>query len=125
MLISGYSETVIIIIGLSAGIFIGLLVGLINGIFITRLNILPLIATLGTLGIAKGATFLFSSVSIAEIPEPLGNFANTVLGGFLPIRVLITLIIVVIFYLLLHKTRFGKYTYAIGSNEDAARFSWN
>jgi len=113
----------IIFFGLLTGICTGILVGFINGYFITRFNISPIIATLATLSIGQGLIFLLSSQTIADIPESLGKFVSTILIGFLPISVLITTIVVVIFYIILHKTTFGRHTYAIGSNPEAARLA--
>lgn len=123
MTLAGYPVALVITLGLLGGFLAGVLVGMVNGLMVARLNILPLIATLGTLSIARGLTFVTSDVSIAQIPMELGDFGNHILWGVLPIPVLITIVICVLLYLVLHKTRFGRHTFAIGSNREAARLA--
>lgn len=123
MTLAGYPVALVIALGLVGGFLAGVLVGLANGLMVARLNILPLIATLGTLSIARGLTFVTSGVSIAQIPVELGDFGNRILWGVLPMPVLITVVIGVLLYLILHRTRFGRHTFAIGSNREAARLA--
>lgn len=115
----------IILIGLAVAIVSGTAWGFLNGFLIARANIPPLVVTLGSFGAALGAADLLNGGSdIESVPKVL----NTTLGygtsfGVVPNMVLIAAVITVIGAWLLHTTRFGRYTYAIGSNAEAARRS--
>jgi ribose transport system permease protein len=96
--------------------------GLLNGLLVTRLRLPPFIVTLGTLGMAfGGADLLTGGTNLTSVPSgfqnSLGN--GTILGIYVP--VIIAAIAVLVAYILLKHTRFGRYTAAIGSNEDGAR----
>lgn len=109
--------------GIVAGLLVGLLCGLVNGLLITRLKMPPFIVTLGTLGIALGtAQILSGGTNVPYVPTAIqSQIGEKEIFGFLPVPVLITLVIVVVAGLALHRTGFGRYTYAIGSNVEAAR----
>ncbi len=109
---------------------VGLLVGAINGIIITRFNVAPFIATLGTLCVARGFALLRSNG--ATFPNLVGNPAlgNTgfpILGTgmFLdiPYPIWIMVIVGLIASFVANKTPFGRRVYAVGGNERAARLS--
>lgn len=121
-LISTVPNDLNILIGALVCIMAGGVVGLVNGLVITRLNVTPFVATLGMLGIAAGITQLVNGAQqIAEVPSNLGSVGNTVLfGRLLPVPVLITAILAIIAAVGLRYTRFGRRTYAIGSNPEAA-----
>ncbi|MCY0879975.1 MAG: ABC transporter permease [Firmicutes bacterium] len=111
-----------IILGTAVALATGALVGLANGLIITKLRITPFITTLGMLGIAQGLGFLLSGGNdITNIPTALSNFGGYVFANFLGMPVLVTAVIAVISGVFLAKTRFGRRTYAIGSNREAAR----
>jgi ribose transport system permease protein len=113
--------------GVTVGIVEGLLagggVGLLNGLVITRLHVFPFIATLATLSIMSGfALNLSGGVAISGIPDRFGELAYQSLAG-VPLPVLVALLVLVISYLILRYTRFGRHIYAVGGNEEAARLS--
>lgn len=112
-------------LALAAGISVGAVVGLINGLAITRLCVVPFIATLGMLGVARGAAKWVANEQTVNIPPTwLNQFAATV-----PARswmlvapgVWITIILAVLAALMLRNTVFGRRVFALGSNEAAAR----
>ncbi|WP_142003983.1 ABC transporter permease [Amycolatopsis cihanbeyliensis] len=115
----------VISVGLVTGVLAGAAWGLINGALVALAKIPPLIVTLGTMGAALGAANLLNGGSdINTVPREL----NQTLGygtslGVVPNIVLVAVIITVIGAWLLHTTRYGRYTYAIGSNREAARRS--
>ncbi|NOU97033.1 ABC transporter permease [Paenibacillus sp. LMG 31456] len=123
----GISHWISIPLGVLGGLCTGVLVGFINGLLISRWKITPFIATLGMLGICTGLTFIISNgTSVTNLPNELGTVGNHVYFGVISFSVLITVLAVVWIYVLLTKTRFGRYTYAIGSNvESAARAGIN
>lgn len=108
--------------GVAVGILAGILWGLLNGLLVAKTRIPALIVTLGTLGMALGsAQLLAGGVDIAAVP---GEFSQTIGFGSvwgLPVLVLIAIIVIVVFAVILSLTRFGRHTYAIGSNPEAAR----
>lgn len=115
------SAGLIITVGFAVTILVGLLVGLLNGVLVARFNIPSFVVTLGTLGICTGAAdLIYHGQEISQLPASLGNIGNTNIGGWVPIIVLVALVLTVIFALILAKTRFGMYTYAIGDSPEAA-----
>ena len=83
----------------------------------------PIIVTLGTMGIALGAANLMTNgVSVPSVPPDLQRLIGSHnVGGAVPVPVLVAAVFVVLGYLLLHRTRFGRFTFAIGSNAEASR----
>lgn len=98
-------------------------IGFVNGLIVTRVKLPPFIVTLGTLTAITGATDLLNNATeVTNLPAFVTNLGTaSVFSGWLPIPVLIALALAVVFGLLLSRTRFGLRTYAIGSNEVAAR----
>jgi ribose/xylose/arabinose/galactoside ABC-type transport system permease subunit len=102
----------------------GVVVGIINGVVIGYGNVPPFIATLGMLSIARGIAMLLSD------GRPIGNFTKTFnfIGGGsifeqIPTPIIVFILCGVIGYIILHRTRFGTYVYAIGGNANAALVS--
>jgi ribose transport system permease protein len=111
-----------IIVGLVVGLATGLAWGAINGGLIALLGIPPLIVTLGTFGMALGlADVITGGVDLSGIPSRLGTTIGSGKLGPIPWLVVIAVVVVLVLGLVLHLTRFGRYTYAIGSNAEAAR----
>ena len=110
-------------VGIAVGLLVGLGCGLINGLLVTGLKMPPFIVTLGTLGMALGTAQIISGgTNVPYVPTAIqSEIGLRQLFGFLPVPVAITLVVVVVAGLALSQTRFGRYTYAIGSNVEAAR----
>ena len=109
-------------IGILAAIVTGIAWGLLNGFLIAKAKIPALIVTLGALSVALGlAQVLTGGIDIRSVPEALTDFNiyTKIIG--IPALPFVALIVVIIGAIVLHKTRFGRYTYAIGSNELGAR----
>jgi ribose transport system permease protein len=109
-------------IGIAVMLLSGLAWGLLNGVLITKLRLPPFIVTLGTLGMAfGGADLLTGGTNLSSVPlsfqDRVGN--GKILGLYVP--VVMAIVVVIIAAILLNQTRFGRYTAAIGSNEDGAR----
>ncbi|ONI85257.1 sugar ABC transporter permease [Actinosynnema sp. ALI-1.44] len=113
----------VIAVGLAVALAGGAVWGLINGLLVARANIPPLIVTLGTLGAALGAASLLNDgTDIRPAPSALSDILGFgTLEGNIPNMVVVAAVITVLFGLVLHTTRFGRYTYAIGSNAEATR----
>ena len=112
-------------VGALVAIGCGLGWGLVNGFFIARAKVPPLIVTLGTLGMALGlAEVITGGVDLRDVPTVMVNavgFGNAYWQ--IPALAVIAAVVVVIGIVLLHRTRFGLHTYAIGSNPEAGRRS--
>ena len=109
-------------VGLVAAILSGMAWGVVNGVLVAMAKVPPLIVTLGTLSVALGlAQVITGGIDIRSVPSELTDFSayTKVLG--IPGLPFVALVVLVLGGILLHKTRFGRYTYAIGSNEEAAR----
>ncbi len=107
-----------VIVPIFVGLTCGLIAGLINGALIAYTRIPPFIATLGMMVTARGISKWWSKGN--PISFPTESFAS-IGTGMMPVFIFISL--AVLFFLILRYTRYGKYCYAIGSNEDAARMS--
>jgi ribose/xylose/arabinose/galactoside ABC-type transport system permease subunit len=109
-----------------AGLGVGLLAGSVNGFLIARTKIPPFIATLGMMVSARGlAKWYTLGQPVALLDDSftwLGKSFN-IFGFPLPLPVIIFLLVAVIFHIALGYTRYGKFTYAIGANPQAARVS--
>lgn len=113
--------------GIGAAILIALAVGiaagLVNGLLVTAAGITPFVVTLGMMSIARGATLIYSQ------GYPISGFTDTfrfIGGGYIlgiPFPVIIFLGTVVVAWAVLTQTRLGRYTYAIGGNEETVKLS--
>ena len=110
-----------VIIALMIGMGVGAVCGTINGVITAKGKIPPFIATLGMMTAARGLALLVSDGR--PVPDLSESFMFLGKGEILgiPVPILIFLLIGVISHILLSKTRFGKYTYAIGGNVQAAK----
>jgi ribose transport system permease protein len=113
----------VVAIGLVAALASGLAWGVLNGVLVTKARVPALIVTLGTLGMAQGAALLITNgVDERDVPFTLIEKVGTgELFGQIPWLVVIAAAVAVVFGVVLAATRFGRYTYAIGSNPEAAR----
>ena len=104
----------------------GAVCGLVNGLVITLGRIPPFIVTLGTMQIFRGVALeVTSGKPIANLTGVQPNFDiwGTRNLGSIPSPVIITFVVFFVAFLILRYTRLGLYTYAIGGNEQATRFS--
>jgi len=109
-------------LGILAALVTGILWGLLNGFLVAKAKIPALIVTLGSLSVALGlAQVLTNGIDIRSVPEALTDFNTYIKIAGIPALPFVALIVVIIGAVVLHKTRFGRYTYAVGSNELGAR----
>src|SRR4030095_4750596 len=118
---SGWSP----LMALAAGILVGGLVGVVNGLVITRLKVVPFIATLGMLGVARGTAKWVAgqqTVNMADtwLNELLVMFPNPPWLLVVP-GVWLTILLCLCVAVVLRNTVFGRRVFALGSNEAAAR----
>ena len=104
-----------------AGLAAGTLLGAINGTIIAKMKVPSFVVTLGMLGIARGSTYILTAGhAVIGLPAQLSEIGNHRLFGVVPVPVIITVLLILIFHFLLAKTRLGRYTYAIGGSREAA-----
>lgn len=118
-------------VGVLAGLLTGALCGFTNGVIIAKMRIPPFIATLGMLNVAKGLSLVISGLKPIYFNETpifnqiaMGSILGSVIPGFeIPNAVLILFGAAIVAGLILGKTVLGRYTFALGSNEEATRLS--
>jgi ribose transport system permease protein len=102
---------------------VGLGIGALNGLIVTVLGVNPLIATLGTMSMARGVALVFTEgFSLSSLPAGFAVFGKAQILG-LPLMAWIMLVIVVLGDIGLRRTRFLRQVYFIGGNERAAALS--
>jgi ribose transport system permease protein len=113
----------VIILGLGVALLGGLAWGLINGFLVAKAKIPAFVVTLGTLGASLGAALVITGgVDEREVPFKLITTIGTGRAfDQIPWLVVIAFAVAIVFGIILAATRFGRYTYAVGSNEEAAR----
>src|SRR5699024_10151446 len=117
------SVTDFIFLAVLAGLLAGVLAGVLNGILISYVHLPAFIATLGMLSVARGVAYALSGgIPIYDIPD---RFIWLGQGTFLriPVPIIFLFVIATIGAFSLNKTKFGIFTFAIGSNPETARMS--
>jgi ribose transport system permease protein len=118
-------------VGILAGLLAGGLAGFVNGVIVARLKVPSFIATLGMLNVAKGLALVISGLKpiyFNDTPQFNSLAMGSALGGVIPglgvpNAVLVLFGAAIIASFLLSRTILGRYTFAIGSNEEATRLS--
>jgi ribose transport system permease protein len=121
-----------ILVGVVVALAVGLLGGIINGVLVSYVGITPFVATLGTLTMFSGTALLVSggeTIFGRAIPETFGDFARAGIPiGMVGERVLVfpnltilALLVLLLIWIVLEQTPFGRRLYAIGGNAEAAR----
>jgi len=104
---------------------LGAAIGIFNAVLITRLDLNPIITTLGTMAVTRGLGYVLTkSRSILIMEEVTGFIGRTVIPGIqIPIPLVLLVITYVLLYFLLGRSKFGRKVYCIGANQGAARAS--
>jgi ribose transport system permease protein len=108
--------------GIAAGLATGLACGLINGLIVAKVGIPPFIVTLGMMSIARGLVYVITRGWPMSVPDEF-LFLGQGRVWIVPVPVVCMVVIAAGGALLLSRTRFGRHTYAVGGNEEAARLS--
>jgi len=141
---AGMAPAMAIVLTIAATLAIGLLPGLLSGFLVGRLRVPPFLATFGTGGIVYGTSLLLNSgnevKNVPDLANVIGNSyflywapgkglsfftrpeveRGTRVIEMIPSMLVVTAVVVIAAAFILHRTRFGRHTYAIGGNEDAA-----
>ena len=112
-----------LIVPVMMGVLTGMAGGAVNGLIVTRARVAPFIATLGMMTVARGLALVVSG------GKPVSNLSRSFAGIAgddwlgIPIPILLLVVVTLLSYLMLTNTRLGRYVYAVGGNEKAARAS--
>ncbi|MBO9171844.1 ABC transporter permease [Rhizobium sp. B21/90] len=113
-----------IVLASVASMGVGLILGGLNGWICERWKLPSFIVTLGMLNVASGLARVVSDNStITGLPQPFVDFGNLIFWGVLPSIFLIAIVVVLIGWFILKYTVFGRFVFAIGTNEEAVRLS--
>lgn len=112
-------------------LFVGLVLGIFNGFMVSNLHVVPMIATLATMNIGRGLSYIFSGgTSVSGLPREYSILGASRLiktanqpNGWLPVITLVVIVVVIAMHILLSKTVFGRHVYATGSNINVAHLS--
>ena len=110
-------------LGVLGGTLVGGGIGLVNGLLITKARLSPFITTLGMMSVARGLVYLSTgAVAVYSLPDSFALLGEGSIDG-ISIPLIVLVVVAVLAYFLLTRTRLGRHTYAIGSNPEAARLS--
>ncbi|MDA8300377.1 MAG: ABC transporter permease [Actinomycetota bacterium] len=110
-----------VVVGSVGALAVGGGCGALNGFLIGEFGLTPFITTLGTLALFTGTEYLIDGgVAVFNLPNLVGTIGGLDLAGWLPVMFVVTVAVLLAFWWLLSKTRFGLWTYALGSNRKAA-----
>jgi AI-2 transport system permease protein len=110
-------------------LMVGLLAGSLNGYLVSYVGVQPMVTTLGTSLFFSGLSLVIMGLSGASTYEGIGNFPRSFINLsngsilYLPIPLLILIALFIVSYVLLHKTKYGRYIFLIGINPNAAKYS--
>jgi ribose transport system permease protein len=111
----------IVLVGVLIALATGLAAGALQGFLVAKAKVPPLIVTLAGFGAAYGVSYLITGGSdISSVPSHLSNSIGQSSVAGIPWLIVISFLIAIVFGLVLRYTQFGQYTYAIGSNPEAA-----
>jgi len=112
-----------VVLSIIIGLMVGALIGFTSGTIISRWQINPFIVTLGMMQIVRGFVLIFAKgVTVINLPDSYTVIGQGVVGGSngIQIPIIITIVVVIVFDLLLRKTKFFRQSYYVGGNEKAA-----
>lgn len=104
-------------------LIVGTLLGTINGLATIKLKVHPLIITLGTMTVYQGISYILSNSNSFYDLDPTYKFFGQGYVYGVPVAVIIMIVVALIASFILNKTYFGRYIYALGGNEEAARLA--
>jgi ribose transport system permease protein len=105
------------------GLIAGVVIGVINGVIISRTTIPPFIVTLATMNIARGIAYVYTGGQPIRVMSDDFNFIGAGYIGIVPMPIIYLVVIVIISFFFLSKSKTGRHIYAVGGNMQAARFS--
>lgn len=112
-------------VAIVGGLLVGLACGLFNGYLVTKLGLPSLAVTIATLALYRGLSFaLLGNQPVNELPEFwIGIGYGRIPGTFIPWSTILLVVLAGVAWFVLHHTRYGRWTFAIGVNAEGAKFS--
>ncbi|WP_101875903.1 ABC transporter permease [Lachnoclostridium edouardi] len=109
---------------IALGAVLGTVMGSANGLLVTKMKLQPFIATLGTMSVFRGIAYVVTGGwPVLNIPDSYRKALGAKVIGDVPVSIFVLLAIAIVAHVLLKKTRFGNYLFAVGGNEEAAKLS--
>ena len=119
----GMADAPVILIGILITLAVVFVCGIVNGFFVAYVGVLPILVTLGTQTVFDGISLNITRGSgISGFPKAFQKIGSGTLGQ-IPYTMLIYIVVIVIAYLLIERSRWGISVYMVGGNEKATRFS--
>ena len=110
----------LVMIGIATGLFCGMF----NGFLVTRLGLPSIVVTIGTMSLFRGVSFVvLGDQAFKGYPASFDFFGQGYVWWVVSFEFVLFLVCAVIYYVLLHRTNFGRHVFVIGNNPTAARFS--
>ena len=110
-------------VAITSALVAGLLLGSINGFIIAKWRVAPFVVTLGMLSMARGITYIYThGMPVPQIDKKFLFIGKGTIFG-IPMPVIIFAVVFLVCWIVLYKTRYGRYIYAVGGNEKSARIS--
>lgn len=107
-----------------AGLLVGVIFGFINGFFTAYTYLPSFIVTLATMNIARGVAYVYTDGKPIRVMSDEFNFIGSgYIGGIIPLPVIYMLVVIFITSLIMNRTKLGRHMYAVGGNQEAARYS--
>lgn len=117
---AGFGTPAIVAVGLA----VGLLCGAVNGVLVAGLNLPSIVVTIGTMSLFRGISFIvLGDKAFTGYPKDFAYFGQGYVWWVFSFELVLFAVMAVVFWVLLHRTSFGRAVYAIGNNATAARFS--
>ena len=109
---------------IAIGLLIGVVCGLISGTMVAKFRLPAFIVTMAMMNIARGAANVYSGGRSTRITDEFfSSIGSGYLFGVIPLPVIYMVVLIILFTVVLNKTKFGTYIYAIGGNRESARLS--
>lgn len=112
-----------IVVGMLIGVFVGLIIGAFNGLVIAKTTIPAFIVTLATMNIAKGVAYVYTGGSPVRVISKEWQFIGAGYVGPVPTPVIILVIVLIVTWFIMNRTKLGRHIYAVGGNPQAAEYS--
>jgi rhamnose transport system permease protein len=108
----------------AVGLLTGLACGAFNGLLVARFNLPSIVATIGTMSLFRGISFIvLGDKAYTEYPDSFAYFGQGYVWWVVSFELVLFAVLAMVFWVLLHRTNFGRAVYAIGNNPTAALFS--
>lgn len=108
---------------IAIGLFLGAFAGFISGVLIAQFRVPAFIITMAMMNIARGIAYLYTGARSTRIFVESFNAIGSGYVGIVPLPIIYSVIFVIIFSILLNRTKFGTYIYAVGGNRESAHLS--